>query len=88
MECREDGAGLRNSRRESSSGHAVDGYYLLSTIKKAEHQRIVACELSCWRRLLRDPWTTRSNQSILRESYPEKVTERTDAEAPIFWPLM
>ena len=35
------------------------------TIKKAEHQRIDAFELWCWRRLLRDPWTARrSNQSI------------------------
>ena len=38
------------------------------TIKKAEHQRIVAFELWCWRRLLRVPWTARrSNQSILKE---------------------
>ena len=38
------------------------------TIKKAEHQRIDAFELCCWRRLLRVPWTTRkSNQSILKE---------------------
>ena len=36
------------------------------TIKKAEHQRIDALELWCWRRLLRVPWTARrSNQSIL-----------------------
>ena len=39
------------------------------TIKKAEHQRIDAFELWCWRRLLRVPWTAkRSNQSILKES--------------------
>ena len=39
------------------------------TIKKAEHQRIDAFELWCWRRLLRVPWTaSRSNQSILRKS--------------------
>jgi len=39
------------------------------TIKKAEHQRIDAFELWCWRRLLRVPWTSRiSNQSILKES--------------------
>ena len=38
------------------------------TIKKAEHQRIDASELWCWRRLLRVPWTARSNQSILRKS--------------------
>ena len=38
------------------------------TLKKAEHQRIDAFELWCWRRLLRVPWTTRrSNQSILKE---------------------
>ena len=38
------------------------------TIKKAEHQRIDAFELCCWRRLLRVPWTARrSNQSILKE---------------------
>ena len=38
------------------------------TIKKAEHQRIDAFELWCWRRLLRGPWTARrSNQSILKE---------------------
>ena len=39
------------------------------TVKKAEHQRIDACELWCWRRLLRVPWTARrSNQSILKIS--------------------
>ena len=38
------------------------------TIKKAEHHRIDAFELRCWRRLLRVPWTARrSNQSILKE---------------------
>ena len=42
------------------------------TIKKAEHQRIDAFELWCWRRLLRVPWTARkSNQSILKECSPE-----------------
>jgi len=41
------------------------------TVKKAEHQRIDAFELWCWRRLLRVPWTARrSNQSILREISP------------------
>ena len=41
------------------------------TIKKAEHRRIDAFELWCWRRLLRVPWTARrSNQSILKESSP------------------
>ena len=42
------------------------------TIKKAEHQRIDAFELWCWRRLLRVPWTARrSTQSILKEISPE-----------------
>ena len=41
------------------------------TIKKAEHRRIDAFELWCWRRLLKVPWTTRrSNQSILKEISP------------------
>ena len=41
-------------------------------IKKAEHQRIDAFELSCWRRLLRIPWTARrSNKPILKEISPE-----------------
>ena len=41
------------------------------TVKKAEHQRIDAFELWCWRRLLRVPWTARrSNQSILKEINP------------------
>ena len=41
-------------------------------IQKAEHRRIDAFELWCWRRLLRIPWTTRrSNQSILKEISPE-----------------
>ena len=42
------------------------------TIKKAEHQRIDAFELWCWRRLLRVPWTARrSHKSILKEISPE-----------------
>ena len=41
------------------------------TVKKAEHRRIDAFELWCWRRLLRIPWTARSsNQSILKETSP------------------
>ena len=41
------------------------------TIKKAEHRKIEAFELWCWRRLLRVPWTARrSNQSILKEIDP------------------
>ena len=46
------------------------------TIKKAEHQRIDAFELWCWKRLLRVPWTARrSNQSILKEISPEYSLE-------------
>ena len=46
------------------------------TIKKAEHQRIDAFELWCWRRLLRVPWTARkSNQSILKGISPEYSLE-------------
>ena len=46
------------------------------TVKKAEHQRIDAFELWCWRRLLKVPWIARrSNQSILREINPEYSLE-------------
>ena len=46
------------------------------TIKKAEHGRIDAFELCCWRRLLRVPWTARrSSQSILKEISPEYSLE-------------
>ena len=46
------------------------------TMKKAEHQRIDAFELWCWRRLLRVPWIVRrSNQSILKEISPEYSLE-------------
>ena len=45
-------------------------------IKKAEHRRIDAFKLWCWRRLLRVPWTARrSNQSILKEINPEYSLE-------------
>jgi len=46
------------------------------TIKKAEHQRIDAFELWCWRRILRVPWTVRrSNKSVLKEISPEYSLE-------------
>ena len=46
------------------------------TVKKAEHQRIDAFEMLCWRRLLRVPWTARrSNQSTLKEISPEYSLE-------------
>ena len=48
-----------------------------SSSKEAEHRRMDAFELQCWRRLLRVPWTTRrSNQSILKEINPEYSLER------------
>ena len=50
--------------------------YQGSTLKKAEHQRINALELWCWRRLLRVPWKARrSNQSILKEINSEYSLE-------------
>ena len=46
------------------------------TVKKAEHRRMDAFELWCWRRLLRVPWTaSRSNQSILKENSPGCTSE-------------
>ena len=58
------------------------------TIKKAEHQRIDAFKLWCWRRLLRVPWTARrSSQSVLEEIRPEYSLEGlTEIEVPILWP--
>ena len=57
-------------------------------VKKAEHRRIDAFELWCWRRLLRVPWTARrSNQSILKEINPGIFFGRNDAKAetPVLW---
>ena len=55
------------------------------TVKTAEHRRINAFELWCWRRLLRVPWTERSNQLILKEINPEYSLEglMLKLEAPI-----
>ena len=55
----------------------VDKYGCESwTVKKAEHRKIDAFELWCWRRLLRVPWTARrSNQSVLKEISPEYSLE-------------
>ena len=58
------------------------------TVKKAEHRRIDAFELWCWRKLLRVPWTAgRSNQSILRDR-PWDFFGGNDAKAetPVLWP--
>ena len=58
------------------------------TVKKAEHQRIDAFELWCWRRLLRVPWTARrSNQSILEISLEISLEGMMlKAETPVLWP--
>ena len=59
------------------------------TIKKAEHQRIDAFELLCWRRLLRVPTTARrSNQSILKEINPEYSLEGLNLKLQYFGHLM
>ena len=47
----------------------------IASIKKAELQRIDAFELWCWRRILRVPWTARSNQSVLNEINLEYLLE-------------
>ena len=55
------------------------------TIKKAEHWKIDAFELWCWRRLLRVPWTARrANQCILQKMFI--VRTDAEAEAPLLWP--
>ena len=60
------------------------------TVKKAEHRRLDAFELWCWRRLLRVPGTARrSNQSILKEISPGWSLEGmmdAKAETPVLWP--
>ena len=68
---------LRKISSNKSYGFPVIMYgYENWTIKKAEHWRIDASELWCWRRLLRVPWTARrSNQSILKEISPEYSLE-------------
>ena len=58
------------------------------TVKRAEHQRIDAFELWCWRKLFRVPWTARrSNQPILKDQSWVFIG-RTDAKAdtPVLWP--
>ena len=58
------------------------------TIKKAERQRIDAFELWCWKRLLESPLDCKKSKPVNPKEYqPWIFTERTDAEAPILWPL-
>ena len=57
------------------------------TVKKAEHRRIDASELWCWKRLLRVPWTARrSNQSILKEISPGIYLERMMLKLKLQYP--
>ena len=59
------------------------------TVKKAEHRRIDAFELWCWRRLLRVPWTAKEIQPVHSEGdQPWVFFGRNDAEAetPVLWP--
>ena len=59
------------------------------TVKKAEHQKLDAFEVWCWRRLLRVSWTARrSNQPILKEISPGCSLEgmMAKAETPVLWP--
>ena len=59
------------------------------TIKKAEHQKVDAFKLWCWRRLLRVPWTAKSsNQSILKEINPEYSLEGLMLKLQYFGYLM
>ena len=61
----------------------------VETTKKAEHQRIDAFKLWCWKRLLRVPWTARrSNQSILEEISPEYSLEGLMLKLQYFGHLM
>ena len=55
-------------------------------IKKAEHQKIDAFKLWCWKRLLRVSWTARrSNQSILKSTLNSHRKDYAEAETPVFW---
>ena len=57
------------------------------TVKRAEHRRIDAFELWCWRRLLRVPWTTRrSNHPKGDQSWVFIGGTDVEAETPILWP--
>ena len=82
--------GSHKSRTQLSSSSSMYGCES-QTITKAEHQRIDAFELWCWRILLREPWTARrSNESILKEISPEYSLERLmlKLKLPYFGHLM
>jgi len=56
--------------------------------KEAEHRSTDTFELQCWRRLLRVPWTARSNQSVLKEINPEYSLEGLMLKLQYFGQLM
>ena len=73
--CPSPTPGVHSNSCPSSQGYGFSSGHFYGckswTVKKAEHQRIDAFELWCWRRLLRVPWTARrSNKSILKEISP------------------
>ena len=77
---------MSSQRYSFSSSHA---WIWELDIKKAEHQRIDAFELWCWKRLLRVPWTARrSNQSIIKETSPEYSLEGLMLKLQYFGHLM
>ena len=84
--------GSRSPRfRSEYPARSILGYHCCETwtVKKAEHQRIDAFQLWCWRRLLRVPWTARrSNQSILREINPGYSLEGLMLKLQYFGHLM
>ena len=63
-------------------------FYKSWTIKKVERQRIDVFKLWCWKRLLKVPWTERSNQSILREINPKYSLEGLMLKLQYFGHLM
>ena len=63
------------------------------TVKKAEHRKIDAFELWCWRRLLRIPWTAGRSKQSIKAVYPKEDQSwifigktHAEAETPILWP--
>ena len=56
------------------------------TVKKAERRRIGASELSCWRRLLRVPWTARRSNQSIHQSWVFFGRNDAKAETPVLWP--
>ena len=73
ISCTEEPGKLQSKESQRDGVYESESW----TVKKAEHRRIDAFELWCWRRLLRVPWTARrSNQSILKEISPGISLER------------